>query len=513
MANLTPNKEPNSFSFSDFPEDVQLCILSFLSPSELSSFASTSKPFVSLCRNDAKLWFALCDRRWGSKTQIRKWGNGKITYKQLYKALNEFENLIGFWRRSGHRKIAGLNSPPPPLAFFEWGSSFITGSRVSPSKSATYGVVKAPFLWISIMPNGAPVSFLDPECRFELFDDLVKSGELGLLENELVPVNVSFMGKNHVVVEENLSFAYSNSLEGRQIGISSVSSSGNLRGDENGVVEDVIGAKSGSPGSLLMSEIYQYFANRTSPGGDRASRKQRKREKGRQGRKKLEPEHFVKIDNCSPTPSRPLQGLWKVLIPGGQECSYSLQAVPTECENPESAISARAPNIPLERLQQNTRVGICDDMNLDFYLVTYDDIGGIACRRVGDSSQPFSDYSPVFWTSNTTFIQSPFCPEEEYIYDSRMHLRPLASADPVHGQSSWMENEVVSRILDINSSYDLVIPNLAGASANPQQVEGRIWQYRDGTFGFGFLRNNYIIDLKHIAQNGCILDIMELCSD
>ncbi|KAL7175648.1 hypothetical protein ACSBR2_029279 [Camellia fascicularis] len=471
MANLTPNKEPNSFSFSDFPEDVQLCILSFLSPSELSSFASTSKPFVSLCRNDAKLWFALCDRRWGSKTQIRKWGNGKITYKQLYKALDEFEKLIGFWRRSGHGKIAGLNSPPPPLVFFEWGSSFITGSRVSPSKSGTYRVVKAPFLWISIMPNGAPVSFLDPECRFELFDDLVKSGELGLLENELVPVNVSFMGKNHVVVEENLSFAYSNSnsnsLEGRQIEFSSVSSSGNLRGDEDGAVEDVIGAESGSPGSLLMSEIYQYFANRTSPGGDRALRKQRKREKWRQGRKKLEPEHFVKIANCSPTPSRPLQGLWK---------------------------------------------GICNDMNLDFYLVTYDDIGGIACRRVGDSSQPFSDYSPVFWTSNTTFIESPFCPEEEYIYDSRMHLRPLASADPVHGQSSWMENEVVSCILDINSSYDLVIPNLAGASANPQQVEGRIWQYRDGTFGFGFLRNNCIIDLKHIAQNGRILDIMELCS-
>ncbi|KAI8002800.1 F-box protein [Camellia lanceoleosa] len=223
---------------------------------ELSSFASTSKPFVSLCRNDAKLWFALCDRRWGSKTQIRKWGNGKITYKQLYKALNEFENLIGFWRRSGHGKIAGLNSPPPPLVFFEWGSSFITGSRVSPSKSGTYRVVKAPFLWISIMPNSAPVSFLDPECRFELFDDLVKSGELGLLENELVPVNVSFMGKNHVVVEENLSFAYSNSnsLEGRQIGFSSVSR------------------------SLLMSEIYQYFANRTSPSGDRTSRKQRKRE-------------------------------------------------------------------------------------------------------------------------------------------------------------------------------------------------------------------------------------------
>ncbi|KAI8004089.1 F-box protein [Camellia lanceoleosa] len=133
-----------------------------------------------------------------------------------------------------------------------------------------------------------------------------------------------------------------------------------------------------------MSEIYQYFANRTSPSGDRASRKQRKREKGRQGRKKLEPEHFVKIANCSPMPSRPLQGLWK----------------------------------------------------------------------------------------------SPFCPEEEYIYDSRMHLRPLASAHPVHGQSSWMENEVVSRILDINSSYDLVIPNLAEL----QQILSK-WREGYGSIG------------------------------
>ena len=142
--------------------------------------------------------------------------------------------------------------------------------------------------------------------------------------------------------------------------------------------------------------------------------------------------------------------------------------------------------------------------------MAYDDIGGIACRKVGDSSHLFSDYSPVFWTSNTTFIESPFSPEEEYIYDSRIHLWPPAAADSgLH----WVENEAVSCILYINSSYDLVIPNLDGASADPRHVEGRIWQYQNGTFGFGFLRNNYIIDLKHIAQNGCILDTVELCVD
>ncbi|GFY96018.1 F-box family protein [Actinidia rufa] len=210
MANPNPNEESYPFSFSDFPEDVQLCILSFLSPLEISTFACTSKRF------------------------IKKWGNGKITYRQPYNTLAEYDNLIGFWRRSG--QVKKVNSPPPPpLVFFEWGPSFVTGSRVSPAKTGTYKVVKAPFLCLSVMADGNPVSFLDPECRFELSDDFVEFGEL---ENVLVPVNVSFMGKGHVVVEENLSFVYSNSPEGRKIGIRRVSSSGNLSGEEYGVVED-----------------------------------------------------------------------------------------------------------------------------------------------------------------------------------------------------------------------------------------------------------------------------------
>lgn len=169
-------------------------------------------------------------------------------------------------------------------------------------------------MWMSITASGEQVSFLDPECRLELNEDL---GELGFSENELVPINVSFMGKCHVVVEENPSFGQFNSPEGKKSGMRRISSGGNMRGEEYGNVDDVIGSESGSPGSLpdrLMSDLYQYFANRTSPSGDRASRRQRRREKERQGRRKWEPEHFVKIVNCSPTPSRPLQGLWKVVF-------------------------------------------------------------------------------------------------------------------------------------------------------------------------------------------------------
>ncbi|CAI9115868.1 OLC1v1016876C1 [Oldenlandia corymbosa var. corymbosa] len=447
--------ETTAFSFSDFPEDVQLCILSFLNQSELSTFASTSKRFLSMCRDDERLWFSLCDRRWGSNTLINKWGNGKISYKHLYGTLHEFENLIGFWRRSG---IAG-NSPS--LVFFEWGPFYIMGSRVEPSKTGTYEVIKMPFLWISLSSKGEFRNYIDPEGKFELSDTVVvDSGELGIIDYELIPVNVNFMGKCHVVIEASV-----NSPHGQSSSSSSspnkefmkVPSSGNVRGEDR---EDL----SGSPGSFpdrMMSEIYQHFANWTSPGGNGLSRRQRRREKERQGRRKMEPEHLVKIVNCSPTPARPLQGLWK---------------------------------------------GFSDDLSLDFYLTTYDDIGGLACRRVGDS---FSGYNPVFWTSDTTLSEPPFPAQEEYEYENRIHLRPPAEADGCL-VLRYSRYDTVTRMLHMTSSYDLVIP---GSVINPRQVEGRIWQYGNGTYGFGFLRNNYIIDLKHVAQGGRLLDTMEFSSN
>lgn len=142
-------------------------------------------------------------------------------------------------------------------------------------------------------------------------------------------------------------------------------------------------------------------------------------------------------------------------------------------------------------------------MILEFYLVSYDDIGGITCRRVGKAGEQFSGYSPVFWTSNTTFLESPFPSEEQDLYTDREHIRP------VNRDRRNSANGVVSRILCINSSYDLVIPGLSASSGDPINVEGRIWEYDDGTFGFGFLRNNHIIGLKHIAVNGFLLDIVE----
>ncbi|XP_054798204.1 F-box protein At3g12350 [Prosopis cineraria] len=461
MANLKdPNfteNEKGSISFTDFPEDVQFCILSFLTPSEIAIFACTSKRFGSLCSNDSKLWFSLCERKWGSKTQIAKWGNGKIGYRLLYKTLDEWENLIGFWRRSGPGSIAIAS---PSLVIFEWGSSFVAGSRVSPSKTGTYDILKSQFLRMSLSSEGQVVNFLDPDGQAEMPGDFAISELFDWPDNELIPVNVSFMGKTHFVVEENQNSIHFNCPDQRKHGFRRSSSSTNLSSDDCYVGEDVIGAESGSPGSLpdrLVSDIYQRFANRTSPGSDK-SRKQRRKEKERLARRKWEPEHFVKIVNCSPTPSRPLQGLWK---------------------------------------------GICCDMSLAFYLVVYDDIGGVACRQIGNPPEQFPSHYLVFWTTNTSFIESPFSPEEEYLYDTRIHLRPLEAASEIHQHFPLTENGVVNGILHISSSYDLIIPDLAG-TVNPRNAEGRIWRYQNGTFGFGFLRDNFIIDLKRIAYDDCI---------
>ncbi|WOK92362.1 hypothetical protein Cni_G01053 [Canna indica] len=445
-----------AMSFSDFPEDVQLNILSFLSPSEVSAFACTSRRFASICgaaAPDSPLWLAMCERRWGSCTLPRTWSSsasvaaaGRAPFARLYKALDRWEHLIGFWRRIGHG-VPGT----PHIVFFEWGPSYIVGSRVSPSPDGAgngYGVLKVPFIWLGLSPHGEPISFLHPGCRFESAVDLLGSASdssissSGFSDPYMVPVAVSFMGSNHFVVEENRSYYPDSKAD-----------------DSNGVPEEVLGTEGTSPPDRLMSEIYQYLANRTSPGGDKAMRRQRKKEKERLARRqRWDAEHFVKINNYHPTPERPLQGLWK---------------------------------------------GISEDMVLEFYLVSYDDVGGITCRRVGEAGEQFSGYSPVFWTSNTTFLESPFPREEQNLYGSREHIHSVSS--------NWrtIRSEVVSRILCINSSYDLVIPSMSGSSGDPRNVEGRIWEYEDGTFGFGFLRNNYVIDLKHITLNGSLLDIVE----
>ncbi|RWW13119.1 hypothetical protein GW17_00023185 [Ensete ventricosum] len=468
---VSPPPAP-AMSFSDIPEDIQLNILSFLSPTDISAFACTSRRFAA---HESPLWLFMCERRWGFSTRLRSWSSfaaagRRAPFARLYKALDRWEDLIGFWRRIG--------PGDPHLFFFEWGPSYIVGSRVSPSTEAArdgYGILKVPFLWLGLSSQGEPVSFLHPGCRLDSVADLLASvsfssiSSSGFSDPDLVPVTVSFMGCNHFVLEENRGY----------LPISRVESS-------NWVQKEVLRIEGTSPPDRLMSEIYQHFANWTSSIDDKAARRQRKKEKEHfERRRRRHAEHFVKICNCYPTPERPLQGLWKVLA------SLSLLIYT------EKSILFR---------DIKCIIGISEDRVLEFYLLAYDDIGGITCRRVGDAWGQFSGYSTIFWASDTAFLESPFPREEQDLYGSREHIRPVAS--------NWrsIKSEVISRILHINSSCDLVIPSISDSSSDPRNVDGRIWEYDDGTFGFGFLRNDYIIDLKHVTLNGSLLDTVELPS-
>lgn len=144
--------------------------------------------------------------------------------------------------------------------------------------------------------------------------------------------------------------------------------------------------------------------------------------------------------------------------------------------------------------------GVNNNQDLCFYLVAYDDIGGIICRRVWEPKGRYPGYSPVFWTANSTFIEPPFSSEERYLFYSRWPARPS------FGLYREKKGEV-SRILHINSSYDLAILSLADYTfIEPPCADGRIWQYRDGTFAFGFLGNHFTTDLLQVAMNGQLLD-------
>ena len=87
------------------------------------------------------------------------------------------------------------------------------------------------------------------------------------------------------------------------------------------------------------------------------------------------------------------------------------------------------------------------------------------------------------------FLEHPFAKEEEDIYDCREHLQ---------------SERMISRILCITCVMDS-----SDSSVNPRNVEGRVWEYRYGKFGFGFLRNFHVVDLKHVAVSGRLLDSVD----
>ncbi|KAF3778810.1 F-box protein [Nymphaea thermarum] len=474
---LHPSSKP-AFDFADFPEDVQISILSFLSPQDVAVFSSTCKRLLELCSDDAKVWLSMCQRRWGSKTHVKKWSNGRIRYRVLYKTLEKYENLIGFWRRIGQGGA--------PLVFFEWGESFITGSRVLSYQDGSYEVVKIPFLWMGLSTDGDPLNLRNPHMNFgfpirrtldvsssepmvgfassengDCFWDFEGNWSAEHMNGLSSLVNVNFVGKNHIMIEGRQS---SSPSIPKNRSFCRTESYSDFNGSSSGG-EELVGLEGTSPGSspdFLRFETYQYLANRTSPVGERATRRQRRKDRERAANK-WEAEHYVKIADSSPTPARPLQGLWK---------------------------------------------GICDSMSLVFFLVSYDDLGGLVCRKIGDTSEQLAGCSPVFWTSNSKFVDSPLSSDEDELYSRRIHVRPL-SANCIYQCPQFVENEVVMRSLCINSSYDFINGYQIGSTSIPRKDEGRVWQYIDGAFGFGLFQSSFIIDLKRIEVNNHLLDVVQ----
>lgn len=144
----------------------------------------------------------------------------------------------------------------------------------------------------------------------------------------LVVVDLHFVGSEHVVFEEYQQAIFSGyPFSGRKTlveaaALASFGSSENLcpAGGSPGRHSPASsggGSDAGkSPPGSFPYEMYHYLAKKvTSPGGERAARKQRRRDRDRaltQGRRRYESEHFVKIPHFCPTREQPLQGLWKV---------------------------------------------------------------------------------------------------------------------------------------------------------------------------------------------------------
>ncbi|GKV08232.1 hypothetical protein SLEP1_g19896 [Rubroshorea leprosula] len=95
------------------------------------------------------------------------------------------------------------------------------------------------------------------------------------LDQNLVPVNVNFMGSGHILVEENVSFSYENIEErkGRNDFKRSWSSE-NLQGEDSEEVN--VGAENGYPRSLpnhFLLKMYTHFASKTSLNNDKSWQK------------------------------------------------------------------------------------------------------------------------------------------------------------------------------------------------------------------------------------------------
>ncbi|KAG0567371.1 hypothetical protein KC19_7G130100 [Ceratodon purpureus] len=468
----------------------------------------------------------MCERQFGSFTNIRDWWScGRVSYKVVHSVLSHFANLIGFWRGVG-------NGSHGSLVVFEWHSYKIVGYRIIPARLASYKVHKVPFVeigWIGVSQKEMPVCLLDPDWA-QLVPGLVdgentRNGVNGstlsqplqipispqsaarkgasnpqgrdspfealgpdwTLEDPtptgLVVVDLHFVGSEHVVLEEYQQAIFSGyPFSGRKTlveaaALASFGSSENLcpAGGSPGRHSSPSsggGSEAGkSPPGSFPYEMYHYLAKKvTSPGGERAARKQRRRDRERalnQGRHRYESEHFVKIPHFCPTKEQPLQGLWK---------------------------------------------GIGRSTGLDFVALSYDDHGGIICRKVGDYSGMTRSGS-VCWTARAGHgMSAPLPDSERQIFELRQHMLPSTSEPRVHGVGLMSDDFLNEEVVEMLWATVEVEPGLNYNVGVEDATQSRVWHYASGRFGFGNGPDGRVVDFRPICIKDSLVDVVELRS-
>ncbi|XP_073126427.1 F-box protein At3g12350-like [Henckelia pumila] len=413
------------FSFSDFPENVQLRILSFLDPFELQTFAGTSKKYLALCR-------------YGERPLIERSG------------------LPGQWLVSQVQPPMGLPDPNTEMGRRQnLLQKALQLSRMSQSEcGGCYCVMKRPFLWMTVTSDGKARTYLDTTTgSVSLTEEDLSREDSEKLRSGLILVNIRVLFSELSVEENHQFFEFRRRLSTR-----------NGRTEIENVYR--------SPPDRLMTEIYKILADKISLRGDATSNKERRRERQREREKWLrvrgwDSQHFFKPRDLSPTPSRPFQGLWK---------------------------------------------GVSPDGSLNFYKVCYDGRRGhIFCGNIGSTCtlEPLNEI--VFTTPYRVFIEPPYPPEEESMYNSRVHVRPPPCAEPDqpdhnHHVTSSYDQDVV-RMYYAKSNNDMNPLHLLFDEYDEadgriyEEAGGRIWVYADGTFGFGFFQDDYIVHLKPMIKN------------
>ncbi|ONK59806.1 uncharacterized protein A4U43_C08F10900 [Asparagus officinalis] len=125
-------------SFSDFPDDVQLAVLSLLHTRTRSepdrgsppspAFPPFLRPLQPQIPNLLLLYLSMCRRRWGSKNP-----NSRLDLRlpSLYRTLDRWAPLIGFWRPDWElQEHPGAAARP-----LRMGPSSINASRFPPRAS------------------------------------------------------------------------------------------------------------------------------------------------------------------------------------------------------------------------------------------------------------------------------------------------------------------------------------------------------------------------------------------